>query len=72
MKRTMPLLGAGLSVLLLAAAARAGDLEDKLDEKLKKDFVGNAAWTTDFDAAKAKAKETGKVIFAYFTRSYAP
>ncbi len=70
MKRTIPLLGAGLSLLLLSALATAGDLEDKLDEKLKKEFVGNAAWTTDFEAAKAK--ETGKVIFAYFTRSYAP
>ena len=72
MKRTMPLLGAGLSVLLLSALAGAGELEDKLDEKLKKEFVTKAAWTTDFEAAKAKAKESGKVIFGYFTRSYNP
>lgn len=72
MKRHVPLIGAGLSILLLSAVAAAGEMEDKLDEKLKKEFVANAAWTTDFDAAKAKAKEEGKVIFAYFTRSYQP
>ena len=60
------------ALLVLAAAAAAGELEDKFQEKLAKDFARNAEWMTDFDAAKAKAKETGLPIFAYFTRSYAP
>ena len=34
-------------------------------------FTGGG-WITDFDAAKAKAEATGKPIFAYFTRTYAP
>ena len=29
-------------------------------------------WITDFDVAKAEAAKTGKPIFAYFTRTYAP
>jgi len=32
----------------------------------------DGGWMTDFDAAKARSAETGKPIFAYFTRSYAP
>lgn len=63
---------AGGVLLALAAAVAAGEMEDRLEEKLGKDFVKNAEWTTDFDAAKAKAKESGKPIFGYFTRSYAP
>lgn len=31
----------------------------------------DGSWVTDFDAAKAEAKKTGKPIFAYFTRTYA-
>ena len=57
---------------LLATTAFAQGMEAKLQEKLAKDFVKNADWVTDFDAAKQKAKESGKIIFAYFTRSYAP
>jgi hypothetical protein len=34
-------------------------------------FTGGG-WITDFALAKAKSKETGKPIFAYFTRTYAP
>lgn len=32
----------------------------------------DGGWITDFDVAKATAKKTGKPIFAYFTRTYAP
>jgi len=34
-------------------------------------FTGGG-WITDFALAKAQSKETGKPIFAYFTRTYAP
>jgi hypothetical protein len=47
------------------------ELEAKLAEKLEKPFVANAAWVLDYAEAKAKAKAENKVIFAYFTRSYA-
>ena len=49
--------------------AAQGDLERKLEKKLKGDWVTNASWTTDFAKAKQTARKTGKQIFAYFTRS---
>lgn len=42
------------------------------DEKLAKAFLKNGDWVTDYDAARKKSAETGKLIFGYFTRSYAP
>jgi len=65
------LAAAALGALALAAAAQ-DDLQAKLDEKLQKEFVKKADWVLDYDEALAKAKETHKLIFAYFTRSYAP
>ena len=63
-------------VLLLATAASAQDedtdLKEKLAEKLQKPFASNAAWVLRFEDAKKLAGEKGKVIFAYFSRSYAP
>ena len=56
----------------VAAAARAESLEERLEAKLKKPFASNAAWVHDFAQAKKLAAEQGKVIFAYFSRSYAP
>ncbi|MGH7152015.1 MAG: hypothetical protein ACREIU_15025 [Planctomycetota bacterium] len=49
------------------AALRAGR-----DKKLASDFLKKADWVLDFDRARAEAKKRGKVLFAYFTRSYAP
>ena len=53
-------------------APSAEELQSRYEEKLKKDFVSNAPWQQDLEAAKAAAKESGKPIFAYFTRSYSP
>jgi hypothetical protein len=39
--------------------------------KLAKPVFENAAWRTDFDAARKAAKASGKLLLAYFTRSYA-
>lgn len=61
-----------LSLCVVAAAARAQSFEEKLEEKLKKPFASNAAWVLGFDEAKKQASGKGKVIFAYFSRSYAP
>ena len=69
MKRTL------IPALVLAAmssAAFAQSMEERLDAKLKKDFVSAVAWEQDYDAARQKAQDSGKMIFAYFTRSYAP
>lgn len=57
---------------MLAAAARADTLEDNLAEKLKKPFATNVSWVLRLEDAKKLASEKGKVIFAYFSRSYAP
>lgn len=40
-------------------------------QKLAKPVFHEPRWETDYDAARARAKKEGKLIFAYFTRSYA-
>ena len=60
------------SVVMLAASAAAQDLQAKKEAKLAEPWLKNAAWILDFDEAKAGAAKSGKPIFAYFTRSYAP
>ena len=41
------------------------------EAKTSKDFVAHGGWILDYDEARAKAAAEGKLIFAYFTRSYA-
>ncbi|HEY3226674.1 MAG TPA: hypothetical protein VGK61_06760 [Planctomycetota bacterium] len=70
------LLGAvALTFLAAARPARAQEnqetMKENLAHKLEKPFFKNATWITDYDEAKAAAKKSGKLIFAYFTRSYA-
>jgi len=63
----------GLALLLaFSTTAAAQSMEERLEAKLKKPFLKNAAWVHDFAEAKKTAKAENKVIFAYFTRSYAP
>ena len=47
-------------------------LKAKLSKKLASAWIQNADWRTSFAEAKSKAKESGQLIFGYFTRSYAP
>jgi len=74
MKTLAMLILAGLSVAPAVTAAPHGpaDLQEKYEAKLALDFVEFGGWITDFDKAKAKAKQEGKVLFTYFSRSYAP
>lgn len=65
----MGLLGAAL---LAGSLSAQGDLVAKRDKKLESPFLKAASWITDYDVARATAKESGKPIFAYFTRSYSP
>ncbi|MGE3173807.1 MAG: hypothetical protein AB7O97_14370 [Planctomycetota bacterium] len=65
-----------LAVLIAGAALPAQqadqpELQRRRAEKVQKEVFGRAPWKFDFDAARAAAKESGKLIFAYFTRSYA-
>lgn len=58
-------------ILSLALPALAqDDMIKRRDEKLNESWVKKAAWITDFDKAREAAKDSGKPIFAYFTRSY--
>jgi len=59
-------------LLAMAATSRAQSMEERLAAELKEPFLSNAAWVLDYAEAMKKAKEENKVIFAYFTRSYAP
>jgi hypothetical protein len=70
--------GAGAVLLLLCAAvpalAQGGneqDLRDKRAKKVAEAWFTSNPWTDDYDVARQRAKESGKVIFGYFTRSYA-
>jgi hypothetical protein len=64
------LVALGLAVLAGAAHAQETN-EAKRDKKLKEPFLSKAAWTTDYDKAREEARKSGKLIFVYFTRSYA-
>lgn len=70
--RSIDLVRACFLIALLSAPAFAQTNEERLAEKMAKPFVKNAAWETDYDKAREKAAADGKLIFAYFTRSYAP
>ena len=66
---------AGTAVLgaMLAAPALAQDgMVAKKEAKLAEAWVKNATWIMDYEEAQAAAAKSGKPIFAYFTRSYAP
>ena len=62
----------GLALIGGTALAQDASMEEKYQEKLKKDFVGKVGWVQSLDAAKAAAAKEGKLIFAYFSRSYSP
>lgn len=61
---------------LVSAAAVAQDSQQELarkrDQKLQAAFLKKAAWSTDYDKCREEARTSGKLIFAYFTRSYSP
>ena len=69
MKYTHSLIAIGL---LCAQGPSQSNLEVMRDAKLAEKWVSAAPWVTDYDEALAQAQQTGKPVFAYFTRSYAP
>ncbi len=48
------------------------ELEKRKQKKLRSTFLKQARWVKDFDKAKKESRRSGKLILAYFTRSYAP
>ena len=67
-----------LAPTLLAAAVAApqqpdqAELKAKYEAKLTAEYLEFGGWLTDYDAARAKAKAEGKLLFTYFSRSYSP
>ena len=47
------------------------DLKKQREEKLAKEVFKKAPWSFDYDKVRAEAKAGNKLIFTYFTRSYA-
>ncbi len=81
MRRVISLSLALLAFATLSSAVLAQDdgvtdeqkrLIKQRDEKLEKAFLKNGTWTTDYDAALKTAGKSDRLIFGYFTRSYAP
>lgn len=60
------------TLLPLASAQDPGTLAELLEKKLASPWLKRADWFLDYDKALAAAKRDRKLIFAYFTRSYAP
>ncbi len=64
------------SAVTLSAQSTEGAEQENLlrlrNEKLAEAWVGGGHWLTDYDLARKQAAAQGKVIFAYFTRSYSP
>lgn len=58
--------------LVSAGEPSQDELKKKKEEVLKDAFLKKAPWILDYDKALAEAKKTGKPVFAYFSRSYAP
>lgn len=60
-----------LPVAALAQSSQA-DLIAKRDRKLASEVFQRNPWVSDFDQARETAREKDALLFAYFTRSYAP
>ena len=68
------LIACGLATHLHSQARVPSDaqLVIRKEQKLAEAWLKNANWTLSFADAKARAQREGKLIFGYFTRSYAP
>lgn len=73
--------GIALAGLVLASAAAVGFAQDSdpqakfqqdYEKKVAQSWFTDNGFTDDYDVALERAKEAGKPVFAYFTRSYSP
>lgn len=65
-------LAAAFAVPASAQEAEKDPLQQKYEDKVAESWFKDGGWSDDYDAVRATAKETGKPIFAYFSRSYSP
>jgi opacity protein-like surface antigen len=66
------LTGSAFSQEVEKQAELQAELQAKYEKKIAKEFISYGNWMLDYDAARAKAKAEGKLLFTYFTRSYSP
>ncbi len=69
---TVAVAGLMLAGMATVSMAQDSDMQTKYEKKVAEAWFTDNGFTDDYDVARAKATETGKPIFAYFTRSYAP
>ena len=76
MRRVLAGALAGVVLALAAGSAAAQETQEglkaKYEEKVKESWFADYGWTGDYDKAREEAKKGGKLIVAYFTRSYSP
>ena len=48
------------------------ELKARYAKKVASPFIAKGKWILDYDEARERAKREGKLIFVYYTRSYAP
>ena len=77
MRRALPLALAALLAFPAVASAQATgpgvpELVKRRDAKLAEAWLEVAPWTVSYEKALERAEKSGKLIFAYFTRSYRP
>ncbi len=46
------------------------ELKQRYEKKLEAPWIAKGKWVLDYDEARRRAKREGKLIFAYFSRSY--
>ena len=56
-----------LSIAFLIGIPQDDTPEERLKKKLESPFLKKIEWVRDFDEAKAAARKSGRLIFAYFT-----
>ena len=72
-ENTMRSIAGALALMaVIGSTVSAQDFETKYKDKLKKDFVSKVEWVQSLEKAKESAAAQNKLIFGYFTRSYAP
>ena len=70
--KRLALLALPLALLAQGVNAQQDGLQKKYQKKINEAWFTKGGWVDDYSAVKARAKKEGKVILAYFTRSYSP
>ena len=72
----VPLLAALVASAPAAAQSKVDPAQQRLiklrDKKLASPFIGKSGFATTFAAAQKEAAQSKRLIFAYYTRSFAP